>query len=277
MGYFFSLFSLSKSTTETAVNVAEVVILASSLVLVFGAIGEYLEGHHGLPAWMEWPKIVFIVLVVIGLIGEVIGDAGVYVFSEHLQSINDAEESALRRQVKSEIDARLKLEKEFLWEGPRDVLIRSSQDMFKIALERFSGQKFKMSICTPDMPGPHVIVPFDETARAAQAMRIVLYKCGWNVMPWPSLPSPFIPLTTNACGSNGIFVAVKRNAPESTRAAGRALQELINKALSQEVEFGRGTTPALSQHADSLPDDEIDIDVGGHPVLQGNPLLTAPP
>ena len=59
-----------------------------------GAAGEYLEDHgklHKLPRWLQWTKLVFILMVVGGLIGEFLGDAGVFVFSEELQSIEDQE------------------------------------------------------------------------------------------------------------------------------------------------------------------------------------------
>lgn len=107
MGYFLSLFSFSKSATETALNVAELVIIISGLLLAFGAVGEYLEEHHKLPRWMGWPKIIFIVLVVVSLLGEFLGDAGVFIFSSHLQTIEDLELSAMGSNAE-QLEARLK-------------------------------------------------------------------------------------------------------------------------------------------------------------------------
>jgi hypothetical protein len=91
MGYFFSL---SKSTTEHCLNASELLLLVCGAVLAFGAAGEYLEEHDVLPRWMRWsrePKLVFVWMVAISLIGEFAGDAGVYLFSGHLQSIADQE------------------------------------------------------------------------------------------------------------------------------------------------------------------------------------------
>jgi hypothetical protein len=115
MGYLFALFSLSKSATETALNVSELTILAAGLLLAFGATGEYLEEHNRLPCWMAWPKLVFILIVVTSLIGEFLGDAGVYVFSSELQSISD-------RELEAEKAARVRLEKEVVWRNllPKD-------------------------------------------------------------------------------------------------------------------------------------------------------------
>jgi len=148
MGYFSSLLSLSKFATETALNVAELVIIASGLLLAFGAIGEYLEEHDRLPRWMAWPKLVFIILVVASLIGEFLGDAGVFVFSEHLQSINDQEEEALRMRVKSEIDARIAHEQEVLEQGPRDLMLSAKRSETLVnSLGQFKGQKVQIRKC----------------------------------------------------------------------------------------------------------------------------------
>ena len=99
MGYLFSaplLFAvaLSKSESATGLKAAEWVLLVSGLILLWGAAGEYLEDHkklYKLPRWLQWTKFVFVLMVVGGLIGEFIGDAGVFVFSEELQSIEDQE------------------------------------------------------------------------------------------------------------------------------------------------------------------------------------------
>jgi hypothetical protein len=48
---------------------------------------------------MEWPEIVFIAMVVIGLVGEFFSDAGVFLFSRHLQTISDRESAALNKEA----------------------------------------------------------------------------------------------------------------------------------------------------------------------------------
>jgi len=104
VGYFFCLLSPSKSAVETSLNVAELIIIVSGLALAFGAIGEYLEEHSKLPRWMGWPKLVFIILVVTSLIGEFLGDAGVFVFSRQLQKIEGAEISDLDVRAKGAVE-----------------------------------------------------------------------------------------------------------------------------------------------------------------------------
>src|SRR5580704_14840117 len=115
MGYLFSaplLFAvaLSKAESATGLKVAEWLLLVSGLTLLWGAAGEYLEDHgklHKLPRWLRWTKLIFILMVVGGLIGEFIGDAGVFVFSEELQSIDDQELTRLGDTATS-LETRLK-------------------------------------------------------------------------------------------------------------------------------------------------------------------------
>src|SRR5450755_2309957 len=102
MGYLFSWASLSKSATEGCLDASELILLICGLILAFGAVGEYLEEHDRLPDWMKWsrkPKLVFVWMVALSLVGEFVGDAGVFVFSGHLQSISDNEVAALNKEA----------------------------------------------------------------------------------------------------------------------------------------------------------------------------------
>jgi hypothetical protein len=102
MGYFFSFISLSRSATETGLDGSEITLLLCGLVLAYGVAGEYILEHGTLPSWMKWsgkPKLVFVWMVALSLVGEFVGDAGVFVFSGHLQAINDAETSALNKEA----------------------------------------------------------------------------------------------------------------------------------------------------------------------------------
>jgi hypothetical protein len=96
MGYL----SLSKAAAETALDGSEILLIVSGLVLAFGAIGEYLLDHERkLPRWIRWPKLAFILMVVVSLIGEFSGDAGVFFFSRQLQAISDGEYAALNKEA----------------------------------------------------------------------------------------------------------------------------------------------------------------------------------
>src|ERR1700727_2355245 len=85
---YLSIFLLSKSAAEIALDASELIIILSGFVLLIGAAGEYLEEHKKLPQWTKWP---FVWMVVISLLGEFAGDAGVFIFSRRLQTIADGE------------------------------------------------------------------------------------------------------------------------------------------------------------------------------------------
>jgi hypothetical protein len=99
MGYCVSLLVLSKSATESLLDASEIVLIVSGFVLLFGAVGEYLEAHGKLPRWIKWPKLVFILMVVASLVGEFIGDGGVFLFSRHLQTISEKEFADLNAEA----------------------------------------------------------------------------------------------------------------------------------------------------------------------------------
>jgi hypothetical protein len=101
MGYLFPWPTLSKLSAEEWLNRSEILIILAGFVLAFGAIGEYLESHNRLPKWMAWPKLAFILMVVISLMGEFVGDAGVFVFSKELQRIEGNEIDALDKRAKA--------------------------------------------------------------------------------------------------------------------------------------------------------------------------------
>src|ERR1035441_3667004 len=99
MGYSFSPLLISKSSTETILNVSEILLIVSGFVLTFGAIGEYLEEHGKLPKWMKWPKLVFVFMVALSLVGEFLSDAGVFFSSSKLQTISDGEFAGLNKEA----------------------------------------------------------------------------------------------------------------------------------------------------------------------------------
>jgi hypothetical protein len=261
MGYFFSLFSLSKSATETALNVAELVIIVSGLLLAFGAIGEYLEEHGRLVRWMAWPKLVFIVLVVASLIGEFLGDAGVFVFSEHLQFINDAEANVLREKLGGEIGARLALEKEFIWQGPRDIPLLAAQGQFDTNLKAFVGQRFRISACELDLTGGGPS-PFGSTTadmiNTVDALFEDLTHAGWQT----ALP---LPIMRRGIGCISVGVAVHPDATPQTRQAAQALTSVLHDVLREHKGKDVGTTaPTDFPPENQLPGDVIEVGVGRH-------------
>jgi hypothetical protein len=92
MEYFFSLFSLSKSGTSTALNCSEVALLLFGVILVIGIVGEEVE------RW-EHRKKLFVALVIVGVAGELFADGGIFLFSHQLQVISDTEIAAANKNA----------------------------------------------------------------------------------------------------------------------------------------------------------------------------------
>jgi hypothetical protein len=86
----YTLFSLSKSGTLTALNLSESLLLLFGLLLVVGLIGEYAESDR----WKKYVKV-FEMCVIIGVAGELFADGGIFLFSSRLQTIADLEIAAL--------------------------------------------------------------------------------------------------------------------------------------------------------------------------------------
>ena len=228
MGYFLSLFALSKSATETALNIAELTIIISGLLLAFGAIGEYVEEHQRLPRWMEWPKIVFIVLVVASLIGEFVGDAGVFLFSEHLQSINDTEENALRTRINDEIGARLVLERELRAQGPRWLLLEEATPNLVRRLAPFKDQRVVSLMCG-------TLFSLNEEARMTFSVLVgdILFDgAKWKINNHATDPSR----ENCSMGTTpGIMILISSKAPPRVREAATALTQGLREVIPSSI------------------------------------------
>jgi hypothetical protein len=103
MGY---LLSLSKSDTLFALHSSEWVLLAASIVLVIGIAGEYKDKRvTGLaPEYQEAEKLrkwktLFKWAVIIGIIGEFLGEGGVFLFSSQRESIAEAEYARVNKEA----------------------------------------------------------------------------------------------------------------------------------------------------------------------------------
>jgi hypothetical protein len=86
------LTSLSKSAISTALHVSEVVLLVFGVLLTAGLIGEYVE------RWKKWAKL-FLMLVIIGVAGELIADGGIFLFSRQLETIAELQIAGLNKQA----------------------------------------------------------------------------------------------------------------------------------------------------------------------------------
>jgi len=91
---FITLASLSESATSRDLDISEWFLLACGLLLVVGIFGEYEK----LPRWFAWSKTTFATLVMLAIAGEFFGDAGVFIFSRHLQTLEGVDIQTLSRK-----------------------------------------------------------------------------------------------------------------------------------------------------------------------------------
>src|SRR4051794_38580251 len=89
-----TLLPLSRSATSSALHISELVVLLFGLLLVVGLIGELAKSAK----WKSRLRI-FEPFVIVGVAGELIGDGGIFVFSERLQAISDAEVAHLNKEA----------------------------------------------------------------------------------------------------------------------------------------------------------------------------------
>src|SRR5437870_1182286 len=94
MGIFASL---SRNSALLGLHVSEVGLLIAGIILAIGVIGE-MKTPTGFP--ILWPRLwAFELLVLIGVMGELICDGGVFIFSERLQEISDSELQVVIKDV----------------------------------------------------------------------------------------------------------------------------------------------------------------------------------
>lgn len=90
MGYFLSL---SKAWTESALSWSELALLVFGALLVAGLVGEYRTAEKS-----KWYKR-FEMFVIIGVLGELLADGGIFLFTSHLEMLNALEVAALNKEA----------------------------------------------------------------------------------------------------------------------------------------------------------------------------------
>ena len=91
---------MSKSATTGLLTASELALLVFGIVLVAGLVGEFFADHKK----SEYPRFkkrkrLFEVLVIVGVMGELIADGGIFAFSAHLQTIAGLEVAQLNREA----------------------------------------------------------------------------------------------------------------------------------------------------------------------------------
>lgn len=90
------MFSLSKPWAAAWLSISEWALLIFGIVLVGGLVGEYFADHKK----KEYPifkkrKRLFERMVIVGVLGELLADGGIFSFGQRLQIISDGENSRL--------------------------------------------------------------------------------------------------------------------------------------------------------------------------------------
>jgi len=177
-----------------------------------------------------------------------------------------------------ESQALLALQKKFVWQGPRNILLFDSQDAFKKALGGFAPQHFRMSVCRSDVDNS-AGGSTNETFLAADAIRVSLSRVGWEQVAWQGWPVPSPLIIPNCFGGAGVFVSILPSASAATRNAANALRSVLESVLQQKPEFpvdriipGWG----ISVTGSAFPLDDMEVHVSRHPAFPGDPFKLTP-
>jgi hypothetical protein len=79
-----TLLPLSRHATSFLLHISELTVLVFGALLVVGLIGEEAKS-----AIWQARKRWFVIMIIVGVAGELLGDGGIFVFSERLQRIDE--------------------------------------------------------------------------------------------------------------------------------------------------------------------------------------------
>lgn len=185
----------------------------------------------------------------------VLGIAGELVFESRSFIVEDQESTAQHRQILTEIDARVTLEKKLLFQGPRVELLFSTRvDVGGIA-KQFAPQKIEFRINPSGIADPN---ERSEMLSFFQSLNFLIGQVGG----W---------LVTVKSGDNGwgLTLVVNRNAPPKTKDAARALASALADAGFTDMQRRRLELREVQEGTnvdkEHLPTDLILLYVGKHP------------
>jgi hypothetical protein len=253
MGYFFSL---SKSTTVICLDLSEWALLVFGALLVVGLVIEYRAAHGS--RLMKIGEM----LVIIGVLGELLGDGGIFVFSNQLQTINESEISGVKNVTaelnKAANDAKLEQEK----------LRASNLELEKILQPRRLSTEQQKQIAASLKPYAGKTVSVASYSRDAEAMVLGIQiedaLSSAKILVWNRLGtfSPVgMPLYTG--------VVVDKNSANKKLAL--ALFEALKTKgglvpLKDSVAFGQGSTMFLPTHPAGSTAEDSFVFVGEKPI-----------
>ncbi len=163
-----TLASVSKSVALIWLKIGELGLLAFSLLVVAGLIGESVK------RWLAWHRV-FAILVIVGVAGELFADGAIFLSSSRLEILQETENANLRKKTADALEraanAELALAK---FRAPRTL---SSEQQAKITgeMKQFSGTPFVFGV-------------FQEPEALALLTQVddILIAAGWVEQEWKS-------------------------------------------------------------------------------------------
>src|ERR1019366_8216130 len=92
------MFSLSKEVTALALDISEWLLLACGAVLGIGIVGEYAKSDW----WKKYLRL-WQICVIAGVLGELLCDGGIFLFSRRLQTLEGADIAALNKKAEKSL------------------------------------------------------------------------------------------------------------------------------------------------------------------------------
>ena len=222
------LVPLSKDSAEFWLSGSELALVVLAVVVIVGLIGEYAEDRRA-KKWIPDPyphrwhwSAIWEWVVIVGILGELFSDGGIWVSSDALQAISDREVGGLRCE-------NLALEKALAsrrLEPGRSMnrgAMYASEGAFKQSMKAFSGSVVKLQTA-----------PEFEAATLSADLADLLKKSGWTVVSVTEQDSHFLATDMR----EGItLLTSQRNVIEVENAA-IALQGALKAALPDSPESG---------------------------------------
>jgi hypothetical protein len=176
-----TLVSLSRDSTQHWLHASEWVVLIAGIILGIGITGE-INTNDRLPIFFRRIKA-FELLVLIGVMGELLGDGGVFLFSERLQERSDSRlRSTTERLIKAEalsISTGTLLLRTVKESAPRTLTIEQ-QARIVSKIKPFSNTPFDLSVD----PEPEALALLD-------IVDSILVSSGWLNFPPQVKPGQF--------------------------------------------------------------------------------------
>jgi hypothetical protein len=155
-----ALTSLSEADTKWWLGASEIALIVSAIVLAAGLLGEWRE------SW-SWKKRkaykIAKLAVVLGIVGELVGDAGIFETSNRLQEHADNRVEALRA-------ANLALEAQI---APRNLSPAAQRDIAS-ALRLYSGKQIRLRAYAVDVEGIRLALQIEAVLKSANIQTFFL-------------------------------------------------------------------------------------------------------